>query len=300
VNTLGAWIYMVRIIHGLSEAAMFTAIFTYGADTVPASRRTEGLALFGVSGLLPIAFGGVIGDVIVARLGFGALFWAAVVFALSALVIAVALPEPSRTALLEPRCGFFRAIGQPSLLPLWWMAGTFSFVLTGYFTFLRTFVDKTGIGSVGSFFAFYAGTAIAVRLLFARLPARIGEKRVLLPALIALMVGFVVLARAGSAVDIAAAGILCGAGHGYAFPILFGLTVTRASEATRGSAVAFFTALFDIGVFVGAPLLGAVIARAGYPAMYALAAALLGIATVVYFAWDRRWDPESVPTAVPS
>jgi MFS family permease len=55
VSTLGPWVYVVRIGHGVAEAMLFSALFTYGADVVPASRRTEGIALFGVSGLLPIA-----------------------------------------------------------------------------------------------------------------------------------------------------------------------------------------------------------------------------------------------------
>ena len=291
VSSLGAWLYVVRVLHGVSEAAMFTALYTYGADVVPESRRTEGLALFGVSGLLPIALGGVIGDLIVAGFGFNAMFWTAALFAASAYVIALGFNEPHRAEPTGPPSGFFKAIAQPSLLPLWWMTGVFSLVLTGYFTYLRTFVDETGIGTVGAFFAFYTAAAIIPRLLFARLPAHVGEKRVLFPAFIALVIGFVVLARAGSAADIVVAGILCGVGHGYAFPILFGYTVTRASEEIRGSAVTFFTTLFDIGVFIGAPLLGAIINSAGYTTMYALAAVTLAIATGVYFVWDRRWDP---------
>lgn len=291
VNSLGVWVYVVRVLHGVSEAAMFTALFTLGADAVPASRRTEGLALFGVSGLLPIALGGVIGDLIVAEWGFDELFWAAGLFAAAAYVIALNLAEPPRAEATGPRRGFLRAIGQRDLLPVWWMAGMFSLVLTGYFTFLRTFVDETGIGSVGAFFAFYAGTAIALRLLFAWLPARVGEKRVLVVAFVALVAGFVVLARAGSSVDVVVAGVLCGAGHGYSFPILFGFAVTRASDENRGSAIAFFTALFDIGVFVGAPLLGAIIKRFGYPTMYGVAAVVLTVATAIYFPWDRRRDP---------
>ena len=110
--------------------------------------------MFGVSGLLPIALGGVIGDVIIAELGFSALFWTAGAFAGSAYGIALNLAEPPRVATSEPRPGFLKAIAQPSLMPLWWISGMFSLVLTGYFTFLRTFIDEVGIGSVGLFFAF--------------------------------------------------------------------------------------------------------------------------------------------------
>ena len=295
VSSLGPWIYVVRIIHGISEASLFTSLFTYGADVVPESRRTEGLALFGVSGLLPIAFGGLLGDIVLANGGFDQLFLTAAGFAFAAIVFAVWLPERAPAlGQVEEKKGFFAAIRRPDLLPIWFIVGFFSFVLTGYFTFLRTFIDDVGIGSVGLFFGFYAGTAIALRLAFAWLPARVGEKKVLFPALIAIAVGFVLLARVQTPLDVAVAGVLCGAGHGYAFPILFGFTVTRSPDADRGSTLAFFTALFDIGVLVGGPVLGVIISLSGYPAMYGFAAAVMAVATVIYWRWDRRYDHEDI------
>ena len=297
VSTLGIWLYVVRILHGVGQGAMFTSIFTYGADVVPASRRTEGLALFGVSGLLPMALGGLVGDVILGWSGFDALFLTAAGFGVLALTIAITLAERAPTLAEGARpAGFFAAIKQRNLLPIWWITGIFSLVITGYFTFLRTFVDEVGFGSVGVFFAAYAGTAIVLRLSFAWLPARVGEKRVLYPALASLALGFLVLAQAGSGTDVALAGILCGAGHGYAFPILFGFTVTRAPVGDRGSALAFFTLLFDVGALTGGPLLGALIAGFGYPAMYRTAAAILAGGIVSYALWDRRHDPALVGT----
>ncbi len=290
VATLGPWLYAVRILHGIAVGTTFTALMTVGADVVPASRRTEGLALFGVSGLLPIALGGLLGDLILEIGGFDTLFLTAGALAVVAYALALSLGESAAPVGDGGRARFLDAIRQPSLLPLWLIAGVFSLVLTGYFTFMRTFVDETGIGSVGLFFAFYAGTAIAVRVFLARLPNRIGEKRVLFPALGALVLGFVVLARASSANDVALAGVLSGIGHGYAFPILFGFTVTRTPDAIRGSSIAFFTALFDIGVLFGGPILGAVIEVAGYSAMFLTAGTLLAAATVTYYLWDRRWE----------
>jgi predicted MFS family arabinose efflux permease len=291
VNSLGVWIYAVRILHGMAEGAMFTSLFTYGADVVPASRRTEGLALFGVSGLIPMALGGLIGDVILSWADFDELFLVSAGFGALALAVAATLPERAPSIAGGARStGFFSAIRQRSLLPIWLVTGVFSLVLTGYFTFLRTFVDEAGFGSVGVFFAAYAGTAIVLRLLFAWLPARVGEKKVLYPAFGSLVIGFVVLAGAGSGTEVALAGLLCGAGHGHAFPILFGFTVTRAPVGDRGSALAFFTSLFDVGTLTGGPLLGAIIAGFGYPQMYMTAAVILAAGVVAFAVWDRKYD----------
>ena len=88
-------------------------------------------------------------------------------------------------------------------------------------------------------------------------------------------VGFVVLGIATSAPEVAIAGVLCGTGHGYGFPILFGFTVFRAPVADRGSAVAFFTSLFDMGTLVAGPILGVIITAAGYSTMFLFSAVTL-------------------------
>ena len=93
VTAIGPWIYVVRILHGLAEAMLFTSLFTYAADCVPASRRTEGLALFGVSGMLPISFSGLLGDAVLARSGYSELFLAALGFAALALLFSLPLRD---------------------------------------------------------------------------------------------------------------------------------------------------------------------------------------------------------------
>lgn len=298
VTSLGSWLYVVRIMHGVSEGLMFTALFTYGADVVPASRRTEGLALFGVSGFIPMALGGLLGDLILQWAGFNELFLTAAAFGIGAWFIGVALPERSpHLDDAQKGAGFLSAVRQRDLLPIWWMTGIFSVVLTSYFTFLRTFVDDNGFGSVGAFFVAYSATAILLRLFFAWLPERVGEKRVLFPSLVSLGVGFLVLALAGDGTAVIVAGVLTGAGHGYAFPILFGFTLNRAPVADRGSALAFFTALFDVGVLIGGPMLGLIITRSGYPAMYTASAVVLLAGTVTYAVWDKKHDERSATAA---
>jgi MFS family permease len=301
VSSVGPWLFLVRIIHGFGISMTFTALFTYGADIVPISRRTEGLALFGVSGILPIALGGVLGEIVLARADFEALFVVAALFAGLGLAVTVLLPETATPlAKGETPGGFFAAVFRRRLFPIWAVTTAFSLALTGYFTFLRTFVDETGIGSVGLFFSYYAGTAIALRLTFAWLPERVGPKRVLYPAFGLLIAGFFVLAQAKSGMAIAVAGVLCGAGHAYTFPILMGMTVDRATDAGRGSAVAFFTALFDMGTLLGGPTLGLLIEQAGYPTMYLATGIFLALAVAGFAVWESRLaKPDPITEAIP-
>ncbi len=288
VTAIGPWIYVVRILHGLAEAMLFTSLFTYAADCVPASRRTEGLALFGVSGMLPISFSGLLGDAVLARSGYSELFLAALGFAALALLFSLPLRDrPLGGESEEPPRGVAAAAAQANLLPLWWIGTVFALALAAVFIFVKTFVMETGVGSVGFFFTAYAAAAIALRIFLGWLPDRVGPKRVLFPALASLAAGFFTLAFAQDAGDVAAAGVLCGLGHGFVFPILFGLVVGRAREVERGAAMSIFTALFDVGVLVGGPVLGLVIRLAGYPAMFVTAALIVCAGAVVFAFWDR-------------
>jgi MFS family permease len=156
------------------------------------------------------------------------------------------------------------------------------------FTFLKTFVMTTGIGSVGLFFTVYSLAAVTLRLAFGTLPDRLGPKRVLLPALLLGAVGLGLLARAQDATGIGVAGLLCGLSHGYAFPILVGMLVARAHPPERGASYAIFTALWDVGNMVASPAFGLVIQYAGYRVMFAAAAALVLGGALAFAVWDRR------------
>jgi MFS family permease len=287
IRDLGVWLYAVRAAHGVAEATLFTALMTHAADLLPARRRTEGIALYGISGLLPMSISGVLGDVILRHGTYADLFHVAAAFAVASLLVSLPLRDVRHPSHDLPARGFVAAALQPDLRPLWFIGVVFATALTAQFTFVKTFVLETGIGSVGLFFTAYAIAAIVLRLAFAWVPERIGPKRALIPALAMLALGYVLLAFAASPPAIAVAGTCAGLGHGFTFPILSGLVVARARAAERGAAMSLFTALFDAGALIGGPLLGAVIQTAGYSAMFASAAVMVAAGGVIFALVDR-------------
>lgn len=288
IDGLGAWVFAVRGLHGLVEALIFSSLFTYAADIVPETRRTEGIALFGVSGLVPMAVAGLLGDAVLARAGYTELFAVAVGFALLGLIASIPLPEPEVPAHAEPARGFLATILEPRLLPVWALGLIFATALSSVFVFLKTFVLSTGVGSVGGFFAAYAASAVVLRLGFGWVPDRVGAVRALYPAVLLMGAGLALLSLSTSAPLLIAAGALCGFGHGFAFPILAGLVVGRARGSERGSAMSVFTALFHTGMLIGGPLFGATITELGYPGAYALAAVLCAAGAVGFALLERR------------
>lgn len=246
VHEVGAWLYVVRSLQGVAIGALFSSLFTYAADIVPPTRRTQGIGLFGVSGMLPMSLGGLLGDAILARWDYHELFLITAGIAGVAFLLALPLPEPERSR--ATGLGFFGAATQRDLLPVWFVGSAMATALGGLFAFLKGYTeDYLHFGSVGLFFSWYTGAAIVLRVGFGWLPDRVGPMRVYYPSMLCLSVALVALSQATGAGWVAFAGTLAGIGHGYAFPILSTLAVTRAHPADRGSAMSLFTAVFDAG-----------------------------------------------------
>ena len=289
IDSIGPAIYVVRAAHGLAEAALFTTLFTIAADWVPASRRTEGLALYSASGMLPIAIGGVLGDALLASGTYATLFWVSGGLAAAALAASLGISEKPRAYAMdaEPSRGFVAALAQRDLAPLWMIGTVFGIATAGVFTFVKRYAMETQVASVGAFFTAYAGTAIAVRLVGGSVPDRVGPRRLLPLALAALAVGIGLLAFARSQAEVLGSGVLCGIGHGFAYPILSSMVVSRARESERGAAISILTALPDLGMLVGAPTAGWILEATGFSAMFAASAAMLALGTLVFALWDR-------------
>ena len=80
-----------------------------------------------------------------------------------------------------------------------------------------------------------------------------------------------VRARRGD--EAAVGAMFFGAGWSLMFPSLALLVVNEAGEARRAEALGTYTAFFDLGFGLGAPLVGAIAALAGYPAAFWASAA---------------------------
>lgn len=162
------------------------------------------------------------------------------------------------------------------------------FAQAGVFAFLKTYVMEAGFGSLGAFFTVYTLTAIIQRLVGGWIPDHFGLTRVLAPALLAFVLGLLLLSEAEGVWVVWIAGFFCGLGHGYAFPILLGLVSQRARVMERGTAMAIYTTIDDGAVLLAGPALGFLIETLGYSPMFRSVAGLLAGTTVLFFFWDRR------------
>lgn len=290
IGSLGLFVYAVRLLDGAAATMWYAALFTHGADLVPAQRRTEGLAIFGTSGLLTIGLGGTFGDAVLAYAGYRELFLGALGCTVVGLLFCVQLRDvaPGAVDAGRPSRGIFAAAVQRNLLPVWLAAFAFFASMGALFFFLKTFIASVAIGSVGGFFGIYAAIAIALRLFLGWLPDRIGTRRMLGIAMSSYALGFVLLALAQSPTQMLLAGALCGVGHGYTYPVLFSLVVTRADLRERGAAMTFYTAVDWLGLLVAGPVVGYAIELAGYRPSLVGIAATIAVGIALFYRLDRE------------
>lgn len=291
VDDLGALVYLQRFAFGVGVGVAFTAFFTFAADIVPASRRTEGIALFGVSGLLPLALNPFVGDLGFAPLDLRIFYPIAGAIVLASVGVVALVREPPREADRAPfrLSAAITALADRRLRPVWVATGVFSMIAAVFMAYSTVTAEAAGVARPADLWLTYALGAVTVRLFGSRLPDRLGPSRFIPPALAFYVFGLLGCAFATSSEAFLAAGLCAGVGHGWCFPILIGQVVTRSPRALHGSAVAMYTAIWVVAELAMTPLFGLIGDLASDTALFVTAAAAAVAGTAWWRALETRY-----------
>jgi MFS family permease len=287
ITHLGVLVVTARLFQGIGQAIAITAFWTYIADRIPAENRAQGIALFGISGLLPMGIAPAIGDgILTTDWGYQGLFVVAASFAMVAFALSMFL-ERSGVNVGATTTGFGAVLRSEALRPVWVATAFLSIAFTTTFIFIKTYVTTTGLNSVGPFFAAFALAAVVWRLVFGKVPDRVGPRRIVGPGLALYAAGLAIVGLVGGTGGLAVGGLVTGLGHGITYPVVLAIATMRAPVGDRGTVTATFTAVFDLVLFSVAPVLGLVIGAFGYPAMFLIVATALLVGIALFYRWDR-------------
>lgn len=271
INRIDYTAYAVRILFGIGEGFLFTGYFALAADMIPESRRTEGLALFGVAGLVPLLVN-PIADIS----GFQGselqpfLVSVSILILLSGVVIALMPPKQEdsiknnletstiQTTLKQDSISTMRYLLAAKLQPLWWSTIAFAGAVAILMTFASVVSEARGMTYPTAVWFTYVAGAVCVRLFGAKLPERLGPANLVAPSLALYGVALIIYAFSTQVEGMLLAGILGGIAHGYCFPVLTSLIVSAVDESYRGRALAMFTGLWGGSAVILAPLAGQV------------------------------------------
>lgn len=265
---------------GFGNGLVSTGAGVLAAQTSPPARRGEALGIYYVATSLAFAVGPPVAFALYDSGGMRRCFLGAAVLGAGIAVLIVSLRAVTPRAGAEPR---FRWLSRRALPA----AATLVAVNVGYssiYAFLPLYAIASGLdGNLGWFYALFSICIIAGRLALSRLSDRIGRARVIVPAISASTLSYLVLALPPRVPTLALAAVLLGAGVALFYPTLLALLVDRTPEAERGSAIGTLSGSFDLGSVVGSALVGIAVERLSYAAGFYVAAggALFGLALFV-------------------
>lgn len=256
-----------RLLTGIGEAAMWVGAATAIQDMAPDDRRGEAASYFSVALYGGLALGPALGEWVLARHGFDAVWVASAVLALGAAALGWSTPA-SASHELQP----FRLLHPTAIAPgIVLFLGLLPFV--GFSAFLSLYGPEVQVDDVAPFFAVYGGLVLVIRVVGARLPDRLGWRRASTAALAVLGGAGIVLGVWASTAGLWVSTLGLAVGMSLLFPALFSSMVASVPAAERGQAVGTFSVFFDTAAGIGPPVLGLVVSLASYRWAFGLAGA---------------------------
>ena len=294
-GTPGALIALMAGV-GLANGLISTSAGVLAAQATAPVHRGEALGIYYLATSLAVAVAAPAG---IALLRWRGITWTfALVTALAALILLFTLfLTPRGPAVAAARAPAFRLWSGHAL----GAAGVMVLITLGQSSiigFVPLYAEAHGLGSwIGWFFGLYSAWMILCRALFRGLSDHIGRVQVIAPAIVATMLGFLVLAWPPSGRSLLVAALLLGAGASLTYPTMIALLVDRAPEQERGLAMGTLSASWDVGVVIGSVLVGVIIDRLSFHAGFAMGAvgACAGLLTFVLL--ERARAAARLPSA---
>jgi MFS family permease len=266
-----------RALLGGAESFIMTGALSWGLALVGAESAGKVIAWVGTAMFAALAIGAPIGTALYGIGGFAAVGLATALVPLLALLLAAPV------AAVPPQGGH-----RPSLITVAgavWMPGLGAALSSiGFGAILAfsalLFADR-GWRPVWLPFSAFATALIAARILFGKLPDRLGGARVALASVFVEAAGLALMWRGPAQIWAAAGAVLTGIGYSLVYPGFGVEAVRRAPAQSRGLAMGAYTAFLDVALGLGSPALGLIAGSAGLGTVFlASAVVVLGAAVI--------------------
>ncbi len=276
---------VVRTLHGIPFGAATVANSTVAVDSLPFSRRAEGIGYYGLSNNVATALAPSAGLFLYgAWADFRLLMWVAVVLAVAGVLVTHSTRLPRRPRPLPRKPFSWRK------LILWrgWSQGLttvcFAFAYGTISTYVALYsIEVLGIThGTGLFFLLFSIGLILSRLVGSR---TLRQGRIVQNAVVGVsfgMVGYGVFAGVQAEWALYLSALICGLGNGHFFPAVQNMFINMCGKDERGTANSTLFVSWDIGAGIGT-LLGGVLAEVyGFGAAFWVAA-LVNLAGALLF-----------------
>ncbi|MFD0696781.1 MFS transporter [Paenibacillus sp. GCM10027628] len=285
-DSIGSLLVM-RVGYGIGFGMSSTIIPTLVSQIIPGKRMGEGIGYFGLSTSLAMSMGPMIGLNVMRHYGFGTLSMIGTATALlifPILILSRSIPQDSKQG---QTAGSQNSNKQPFNTKLLFPAllnVLLSVTYSGLLSFIALFGEAVHLEQVGLFFLFNAFTIILIRPISGKLFDKKGHAAVLIPAAICVLASLTLLSFTTALPMLILSALLYGLGFGSIQPTLQAWMLRLSPKEQHGMANSMFYNSTDLGVAIGALLLGAISSVTGYAMMYRYSAGFMLLFLVIY-AW---------------
>jgi MFS family permease len=260
-----------RLALGAGEGTVFTAGSAWIVDLAPPERRGRVIGLYGLAVWAGLSVGPLIGELLLHASGYTLVWLFAGVVPLLGAFVAARLPDPFQPKPTEDE--HHPLIAREAVRP----GAALALASVGYATvasFVVLHLDARGVGHGATVFGVFATMVVLTRLLGGDLPDRVGPTRIATAAALVEAIALAMIALAHSLALALCGAVAMGAAFSLLYPSLSLIVVGGVPETRRGAALGTFTAFFDAGVGLGAPLAGLAAALSGYEGAFFFGAAV--------------------------
>ena len=161
-------------------------------------------------------------------------------------------------------------------------------------TYLRPMAESLEIEQIQLLFFVYNGVAFVSRLLFRRAPQVLGLRATILVGFGFMAVGILLFLPMRSESWLWIPALACGLGHSFLFPSVIAACTNKFPDNQRGVSSNLILAMYDAGILVGMPAIGAVltVSRAKdfpeYPAAILFLFVSITAVSIAYWFVGRR------------
>jgi len=277
---------LLRLFNGLGHGITTTYFATSAAAELPANKIGEGMGYFGIGTMVTASLAPLLALAIVQKFSFTAFFLSCIGILFAAMLAILGTSQPKQPVIHTAKKA---PIFDRQFIPQCSLVFILGVLMSGVMTFTPIYAQLKQLTAISWFFFVAAVAGVVIRPIVGRSFDQRGPRLVLLISTVLLTVGMVMIAFIDRNWLLVVAGIFYGVADGAIYPTLQAWVFKVTSVENRDTATGMFLNSYDLGMGLGAVVLGALVEGIQYQGMF-LVLAVVGLIYIgLSLGLSRRW-----------